>query len=451
MDVPATPSELSPGRIQALLDDGRAEVRVSRAGRAAEGGPLAIRLRLDELPGRGPSPLLGESVPPSETEYRVAAPGGGLAALIATVVRAERIEGRRNRNGEVLVRLPAPATAWITDRALLWAVLCGTFGAAADTPDVEEVDSGALRPAVSERRLWHCRLQTRDAGDPIAAWLVAETDSESQDDHPSRRLAAGLNMMRDVLRRAGLGEVHLKVRRQPPSSIGGGSAVLRMTSPSWRTFWPMGTVVRLLEALLSRDLVAVDSRLHDRNLGDRERLVALQRAATLRLLDAEVTTNGLVRLLQSLPRTSSEKIGRYAVRTVIELARADGVATREFVESAYRSGAAYRDLAGIVRWLPGTIRDRLALSLGRRWEQLMEHGARRPPPATDGSGRAYPWIAVPEACERLVSDLALRARSAGRGLAAATGNVVERFYTAPRGERLRAVWRRQLAAGELGR
>ncbi|MCG8478881.1 MAG: hypothetical protein MI724_07285, partial [Spirochaetales bacterium] len=266
--------------------------------------------------------------------------------------------------------------------------------------------------------------------------------------HPSRRLAGGLHMMRDVLRRAGLGEVQLKVRRQPPSSIGGGSAVLRMTSPAWHMFWPMGTVARLVETLLPRD---VDGGLRNRSLGDRERLVALQRAATLRLLDAEVTTNGLVRLLQSLPRTSAEKIGRYAVRTVIELSRAGGVATREFVESAYRSGAAYRDLAVIVRWLPETIRDRLALSLGRRWEQLVEHGARRPPPPTDGSGRAYPWIAVPEACERLVSELAVRARRAGRGPSAATGNVVERFYTAPRGERLQAVWRRQLAAGDLGR
>ncbi len=442
MDVSLTPSELTPGRIQALLLDRRAEVRVAPADLAAAAGPFTVRLRVDGN--------VGGSDSVSDTEYRVAEPGGGLAAVVATVVRAGRIEGRRSGDDAVLVRVPAAAAAWIADRALLWATLCGTFGTAAGIPEVEEVDSGALRSAISERRVWHCRLEASDARDPIAAWLVVETDSESPHHQPSRRLAAGLNMTRDILRRAGLGEVHLKVRRQPPSSVDEGRVVLRMTSPAWQAFWPMRTAVRLMEALVLRDGDAVDAHRYDRHRDGDERLVGLQRAAALRLLDAEVTTNGLVRLLQSLPRTSTEKIGRYAVRAVVELARAGGVATREFVESAYRSGKAYRDLAGIVRWFPEAIRDRFAAALGGRWEQLASHGTRRPLPAGE-QGRAYPWIAVPEACERLVSDLASRARRAGGGLSAVTGTVVERFYTAPRGERLQAVWRRQRVAGDLGR
>ena len=227
--------------------------------------------------------------------------------------------------------------------------------------------------------------------------------------------------------------------------------MLRITSPGWHALWPARAVTRLMEALVSGDRGDHEALLSAGARDGRARRVGLERAATLRLLDGELTTNGLVRLLQTLPRTPSEKLGRYAVRTVVELARAGGVVTREFAESAYRSSSAYRDLAQIVRWLPETIRDRCAAALGRRWEQLSNHGARGRVVAAGEPWRTYPWIAVSEACERLVSDLAARARRAGDGPSAATGEVVERFYTAPRGERLSAVWRRQLASGDLGR
>ncbi|MFW5696040.1 MAG: hypothetical protein ACOCYB_12790, partial [Alkalispirochaeta sp.] len=451
MRVSQLPPVLSPGRVYDLLlsgallpglavepgeSTGAVSVGAAASAEAAASGGHPDRRRNGRPTGsRAAGITCAVVLVGSEDEpvVPVTASQGGFARLVAHIVRAGRVEAQRAADGtHLVVTLPPAAAEWIADRSVLWVFLAGGWGipqGAGGVHPPQRVDSSEALSIAAETPTWVVRVHTAgSSGTVVLSWLVVESNGTGGSSQPSRIVAAGIQRMRDLLSALG-GEVTVSVRRQEPSAIPGGRSMMRLESSAARVYWPL----RSFRGIISL-LAGGDSQLH-----------ALQR-----LLDIELTGYGMLRLLQTVPRTPETRRSRPALRTVQELIRAGGGPQRSLADTSYRNGATYQAAAVLSAWLSPGQRDQLRRTFGhRRWEQISEHGLRRVPAAPDGSAGVLPGNAVAAAADILVADLAQRSHQPGRRPPAATVEVVRRFYIEPRGSRLRAVWERQIRRGVL--
>jgi hypothetical protein len=370
----------------------------------------------------------------------IAGGGEGLARLLGDTAAGAGSEAEvEGDEGLYHFHLSRQALDWVADRTLLWRVLAGVYGPG--QPEVSSVDSGELAQVLSSGRevVRHCR-----AGD--IGWIVVETVDTAE-----RSLAKALQRLRDLLRSLGLNGVEVRMERRPTSTIRPGTPFLRLATPGWVAYWPAGSLNRLLISVMNAGAMrattaAAGAGGEDNATPVRENgAAALQRAVALRMCDQLLRTGGIGALVLAIPRTSEERRGRYAVRTVQEILRAGGIAPRILVETAYRSGDHYRALATMVAGLSRSDRAVVQSALGRRrWEQLVHHGRR-------GTDRRLPWVAFVGACETMIGDLADRARRPGYSPPPAVTEIVNRFYSAPREERLHHAWRDQIKQKTLER
>jgi hypothetical protein len=385
----------------------------------------------------------------------VTTPGGGFARLVGQVIRAAGVEAQRDEDASRFTAiLPTAAAEWIADRSVLWTFLAGGWGIPQGAGGVEpprRVDSGEVLTIATDIPTWIVRLECdRFSGDAALSWLVVETvqGGERAVSHPSRLVAAGVQRLRDLLGGNGR-DATVTVRRQDPTAIPGGRGMMRLDSSAARVYWPRRSFRGVL-TLLAGDTAG--SPLH-----------ALQN-----LLDFELTGYGMLRLLQTTPRTAEERRSRPALRTVQELIRAEGAAGRSLADTAYRSGTAYQAAATLSGWLSPSQQGQLRRAFGtRRWEQIFDHGLRRSIGGAGGGATAggvlsgaaggvaggvasrFPWNAVAAAAEVLIADLAQRAQRPGQRPPAAAVTLVRKFYLEPRGNRLRSVWEDQIRRGVL--
>ena len=438
MRVSQLPPTLSPGRVYDLLLSGALVpgIAVDDDNRPQ---PQELTIALCGSDDRAPVP--------------VTSAGGGFARLVGQVIRAAGVEAQRDEEGSRFTAiLSTAATEWIADRSVLWTFLAGGWGIPQGAGGVEpprRVDSGEVLTIAVDIPTWIVRLECdRFSGDAALSWLVVETarGGERAASQPSRLVAAGVQRIRDILGGSG-GDATVTVRRQDPTAIPGGRGMMRLDSSAARVYWPRRSFRGVL-TLLAGDTAG--SPLH-----------ALQN-----LLDFELTGYGMLRLLQTTPRTAEERRSRPALRTVQELIRAEGAAGRSLADTAYRSGTAYQAAATLLGWLSPSQQGQLRRAFGtRRWEQIFDHGLRRSIGGAGGvaggalSGAAggvaggvasrLPWNAVAAAAEVLIADLGQRAQRPGQRPPAATVAVVKKFYLEPRGNRLRSVWEDQIRRGVL--
>ncbi|HKK48616.1 MAG TPA: hypothetical protein VJ932_05935 [Alkalispirochaeta sp.] len=427
---------LSPGRVYDLLLSG---VLVPGLSIESDGGA-------DDSPVDDTSLTVVLSGTEDEPVVPVTAAGGGFARLVGHVIRAAGVEAQRTHDGtHFRVSLPSPVAEWIADRSVLWIFLSGGWGVpqgGSGGQHPQRVDSSEALSLAADTPAWVVRLETvRYSGDSALSWMVVETtrrdaDTSAGTGQPSRVVAAGIQRMRDLL--TGLdSEATVSVRRQEPSAIPGGRTMMRLESATARVYWPVRSLRGMLAVLSGSD--RADS------IGHLPQLHALQR-----LIDLELSGYGLLRLLQTAPRTPEARRSRPALRTVHELVKSEGAPLRSLVDSAYRSGEAYQAAAVLSVWLSPAQQDQLRRAFGdRRWEQIHEHGLRRAPRRSDGAAVLLPGTAVAAAAEHLVADLSQRSQQPGRRPPAATVEIVRRFYTEPRGTRLREVWETQIRRGVL--
>ncbi len=439
MRVSQLPPTLSPGRVYDLLLSGALlpGLVADSAAVADETSPETKNLTV-ALIGTEDDPV----VP-------VTAPTGGFARLVAHIIRAAGVETQVAADGtHLLALLPAAAGQWIADRTILWILLAAGWGVPQGSSGGQRprrVDSSEALSIAADTPTWVVRLETPPyTGETALSWLVVETSHPSPTNaagtgsagQPSRMVAAGIQRLRDLL--IGLDpQATVTVRRQEPSAIPGGRGMMRLESIAARTYWPVRSFRGILTVLAGSESGAGG--------GGQSRLSALQR-----ILDLELTGYGMLRLLQTVPRTPEARRARPALRTVQELIRSQGAPLRSLADSAYRSGAAYQALAVLSAWLSPAQQQQLRRAFGDlRWEQISEHGLRRAPSAPGGAAILLPGNAVAAAAEHIVADLAQRAQQPGRRPPAATVDVVQRFYIEPRGTRLREVWEQQIKRGVL--
>lgn len=419
---------IEPGRIRELLGHRETFLAIPLTAlrtNVEDGGALPVITLLSD-----PS-----TVPPPGS-IRIAGGGDGLARLLGEIAVGTGLEAEREGDGYRFT-LSDRTLDWVADRTLLWRVLAGVYGPV--QPEVSSVDSGELAQVVSSGRevVRHCR-----AGD--IGWIVVETGDSAE-----RALAKALYRLRDLLRALGLPGAEVRMERRSASTIRPGASLLRLATPGWVAYWPARSLNRLLTTLVEAGAgtgTTGGAPTDDDSVPVRENGAAvLQRAVALRMCDHLLRVGGIGALVVAMPRTSEERRGRYAVRTVQETLRAGGIAARVLVETAYRSGAHYRALATIAAGLSRSDRAVVQSALGRRrWEQLIHHGRR-------GIDRRMPWVAFVDACEILVGDLADRARRPGYRPPPAITEIVNRFYTTPREERLQRAWRDQIRKKNLER
>lgn len=341
-------------------------------------------------------------------------------AVVGTGAYAEPEEGAADTCYRV--RLPRAVWSWISDPVLVWRMLAAVHGPG--QVEVSLVAGGELNRAFHTpgETVWHCR-----AGD--LGWIVVESDGQDE-----RALARGLQDTRDILRGTGMPRVEIRMERSPPSVMRQDVRLLRLATPRWTAWWPLATLNKLLGRVVGGEAGAVP--------GDS---LSTQRAAAVRICDHLLRAEGISGLSLVLPRTTEERRGRYALRTVRELLRAGGVGPRTLAESSYRSGTHYQALVSLAAGLHARDREILRRALGRRrWEQVLDHSTHRVP-------ALMPWVDFSQACETLVRDLADRARRPGSSPPAAVNDLIRRFYSDPREERLREAWRAQIKAGALAR
>ena len=425
MRVSLLPPVLSPGRVHDLLVAGELSVAVEVSAHPAE-GDVAFRL-VGRLDGRGV----------------VARPAAGLARLVAEVVRAERVEATRIPDGEAFaVPLSQTAVAWLTDRRLLWTLLAGAWGhpAGSEPAPPRRVDSTELLVDSGRDGVWTIHFGEPGSNGALSC-LVVET--EPTGDTIGRAVAAGIQRLRETLRRAGWPQVSAQVRRRDASDVSGGAALMRIDGPAARVYWPVRSFRGLLQVLAGGTGEGSSDGSAGTGAGTWNHL---QATALLRVLDAEITHGGLLRLMRLAPRTAVERRARHAIRTIAELIREDGVAKRSLVDLAYRSGQLYRDLSLVALWCGPAEQASLRMGFGtRRWEQIVAHAERRHP----GAGARPPWDQVAGAADRVVAELARRTEQPGQRPPVATAEIVRRYYLEPRGDRLYRVWRAQIADGAL--
>ena len=468
MRVPHEAPVLFPGQIDDLLQSHQLDVVVSRRNGAEAGDPPSLL-------------LVGPADGVDRADARALRGGtdrhaAGVASCCAEVARTYRLEAPRDGSGgEATFRMDLPETvrAWLFDRALLWLFLSGSWGepqsvAPASMAVPRRVDSSVLLDVDATERVWRCRLRLhgdrggerdngRDSERSTATgtftWLVVERGDGAR---ASRSLGRVLQRMREVFRAAGWPTAEVGLRRQDPRSLSGGTTLMHLDGGTRRVLWPVRAFRGIINALAHGRYVesgGVESGSVESGRdagGDRIGSSLVLENAVMRLVDAELRCAGMLRLMYAHPRTARERRARHAVRTVGELIHAGGAARNNFIDTAYRSGALYRDATTLIRWLAPPDRDALRRGFGpRRWEQIVDHGRRRSGGGDDGV--FSPWDRVATAAERLVMDLAQRIDRPGRRPAAATVSIVQRHYSEPRGARLRAAWRRHVDGGTLAR
>lgn len=432
MRVTQLPPVLLPGRVHDLLVTGELSVAVVPA---AETPQIVLTGRV-----------------PSEGAVLVGGAGTGLPRLIGEIARGLRLEALRGTDGEWLeMPIPTEVRRWLLEPAVLWSLLA--LAAPADSTSgslspPRRVDSGeVLRYAGTggEVRAWRAALalsgSRNDNGGATVSLLVVAREAA---DHPPRSTVAGLHRLRDAVRRAGYPRADVQMRRQDVTAVPAGSAMMRLDGSLATVYWPRAAFRTVMKILGGEDLRTRDA----------------QPVALLRLLDGELTDRGLLRTVELFPRSAVERRARHALRTVGQLIRADGVAKRSLIDTAYRSGTLYRDVAYVAQWVGAPERDALRMGFGtRRWEQITVHAARRPPdpgplastvPDRGGDAR-LPWVQLCHSAGRIAADLADRCLRAGQRPPAPTVDVVRRFYLDPRGERMRRVWRERVRDGALER
>ncbi|SIQ25935.1 hypothetical protein SAMN05920897_10630 [Alkalispirochaeta americana] len=375
--------------------------------------------------------------------------GQGLCAIIGEILAAQGGYGEVSADsgtfsdeeplaGAIRLVLPASFFAWAGDRAILWRSLAGVAGSGqveVRSVGVQEITAALAGADLSRMKaggaatIWRCRMGKAD-------WIVAPCGDGSE-----ASLGRGMVRVRDILRGLGvpgeLDQTRLDFSRISPQALRLASRFVQISSPGWRVFWPQGALERFLGELLMPG-----------DQGDSEArpsFEALQRGAAVRICDRILRQGGLSRMVTAVPRTQTERQSRHALRTVEELLGSGGIAARTFAETAYRSGDHYRAMIQVVRGLPRSGREQLRGALGRRaWEQMVLRSSR------EEFGQE-PWDAFCRACGLLAGDLERRVYSPGRRPPPVVAALVQRFFVAPRQERLQSVWQKQIASGRLAR
>jgi hypothetical protein len=470
MRVSSLPPVLSPGRISDLLRSGAVLPVIAVDGAALSGDDPAFFLAPAE-----------EVLPTARPE---SADRDEFARLLGDILRVARVEAIRS--GDVprySCDIPEVPRGWILDRTLLWTFLAGMWGRPQPPGGMgppRRVDSSELLSLERDQLPWTVRLSPSPGADQDAevSWLILEHRPESREGNaaplrPSQSVATAAQRIRDHLRAAGWGSAAASVHPQDHAAIRGGSGMMRLDGDGFRVYWPLRSFHRVLTMLaaasppsVTRDGKDTDaeggSAGADSPSGDAAAVWnALQFRALLGVLQAELRGWGLLRLVQMHPRTETEKRSRTAVRTVVELIRADGAPRRSLVDSVYRDGEAYRAASVLFAWCSSSQQRDLRSAFGpRRWEQLVDHALRRPPAVPTGSASVfvagssgddprYPWNSVALAADLLVRRLASRVVQPGRRPPAATVDIIRRSYIDARSQRLRSVLHNQIDRGVL--
>jgi hypothetical protein len=476
MRVSSLPPVLPPALISDLLRSRAVLPMIA----VAPATPEAPDASAGEVPAFLLAPGDGEmaAVPSDSAE------GRHLSRLLGEVAQVARVEATRPRDATGYSwDLPTEPRGWILDRTLLWTFLAGMWGRPQPPGGMgppRRVDSSELLSPGPDDLPWTVRLNPAPgagAGGEIS-WLILEgrpggRPREGGDPRPSQSVATAAQRIRDQLRAAGWAGATASVHPQDHAAIRGGSGMMRFDGDGFRVYWPVRSFQRVLDLLAAAapptaaapsTVAAPSTPAAPSTAAGAESAAAvssaLQIRALLGLVEGELRGWGLLRLVQMHPRTETEKRSRPAVRTVVELIRAEGVPRRTLVDSVYRDGEAYRAAAVLFGWCsPLQQRDLRAAFGPRRWEQLMDHARRRPAPppggtslpgsGASGDDQRYPWNAVALAAELLVRRLASRVEQPGRRPPAAAVEIIRRSYIDVRSQRLRTVLQNQIDRGIL--
>lgn len=352
----------------------------------------------------------------AETDGRSNFAGGtnGLPQLLSQLLATGRTYREVLAQEGVRIRLTPDAQEWVFDADLVWRGLAGA--AAGEEVERRIVDSGVVAQeiAAASGTLWYCRIDT-------TGWLILSPNEETE--KPSQEVVRRIQRQRRTLRSLGLPVDTLRTRRVPESTIAPGVEVYRVAVGTSVMYWVRTTVTRI-----ARD--------HGGSLG----------GVAVAMIHELLSQEGLAGVTATLPRSPGEIRYRYAVRTIREMIRQRGTATRVLAETAYRSGELYRAMAVVVAGLPPAGRGNVRESLGRkRWQQLYDHSKT----VLERNPRVAPWDQWAQAADLVIQDLSTRMSKRGMALPELAAAVVRQLYLVPRTDRFQRVWKQQISQGSL--
>lgn len=277
--------------------------------------------------------------------------------------------------------------------------------------------------------LWGCRGEWRTPeGDVFRiSWFVtdhgsgrSDSSDESHETNPSKSVARSVHRLRQGLESLGLPEVKIGVTRISPSTVDGAQQLVRIVSDEWIAFWPPTSFARIVGAIASYPDNAPSMTDH------------IPRAA-YRITIAAVYRNGLASLAMRNPRTSVERRGSYAIKTVSALIATGRL--RRFIDSVYRSGRRFERFVIVYLFSGPTWRRAFDDALGTRRREAI-------PQSIDLGREGTIWERYVQGLDELVHTFSQEIHRPGGAIDAQTMGVVEKYYLRPRTEAVRAVWER---------